>query len=115
LGSNKEVEIDVRLIAATHRDLSAMCEAGTFRRDLWNRLNQFELLIPPLRERKDEIEKLAMRFLEQAAKEAHGERRVSAIDRDAIELLRRYTWPGNVRELRNAIERAVVIAEGDTI
>jgi DNA-binding NtrC family response regulator len=116
VGSTREIEVDVRVIAATHRDLEAMVETGTFRADLLNRLNTFELGIPPLRERREEIAPLAARFLRKAV-EANGreERMVRVIDPEAMALLDRYAWPGNVRELRNAIERAVVIAEGDTI
>jgi transcriptional regulator with PAS, ATPase and Fis domain len=116
IGSTREIEIDVRVIAATHRDLEAMVEAGSFRADLLNRLNTFELGVPPLRARREEIGKLAARFLRKATEANGGDARaVRAIDPEAIALLERYTWPGNVRELRNVIERAVVIAEGETI
>ena len=113
VGSTKEIDVDVRLIAATHRDLEAMATSGGFRLDLLFRLNTMTLDIPPLRERVEEIEPLVMRFL-QLANEAN-ERRIQRIQPDALALLRRYPWSGNVRELRNAIERAVVIAEGDSI
>jgi DNA-binding NtrC family response regulator/pSer/pThr/pTyr-binding forkhead associated (FHA) protein len=113
VGSTKEVEVDVRVLAATHRDLEAMCEKGNFRLDLLYRLNAMTLAIPPLRERREDIAPLAMRFLRQAS-EAN-ESNVRAIDPDAIALLEGYSWPGNVRELKNAIERAAVITEGDTL
>jgi DNA-binding NtrC family response regulator len=113
VGSNHEIEVDARLVAATHRDLEAMCDAGTFRRDLLYRLNTMTLTIPPLRERPEEIEPLALRFLRRA-NEAEG-RRIQGIEPAALSLLRRYAWAGNVRELRNAIDRAVVIAEGEWI
>jgi len=113
VGSNKEIEVDVRLIAATHRDLEAMCDAGTFRLDLLYRLNAMTLTIPPLRERPEDIEPLSMRFL-QYANQAN-ERSIRGFDPAALALLCSYSWSGNVRELRNAIERAVVIAEGDKI
>jgi transcriptional regulator with PAS, ATPase and Fis domain len=113
VGSTREVEVDVRVIAATHRDLEAMCETSAFRLDLLYRLNAMTLVIPPLRERPEEIVPLVECFLEQANRD-HG-RHVRGIDPGALSLLERYPWPGNVRELRNAIERAVVIAEGDMI
>ncbi|UQA58458.1 sigma 54-interacting transcriptional regulator [Polyangium aurulentum] len=113
VGSSKEIEVDVRLIAATHRDLEVMCDAGTFRLDLLYRLNAMTLTIPPLRERPEDIEPLSMRFL-MYANQAN-DRSIRGFDPAALALLRSYSWSGNVRELRNAIERAVVIAEGDTI
>jgi DNA-binding NtrC family response regulator len=113
VGSTKEVDVDVRILAATHRDLEAMCEAGSFRQDLYFRLSTMTLKIPPLRDRSEDIAPLAARFLKQACKANDSD--VRSIDRDALSLLERYAWPGNVRELRSAIERAVVIAEGETI
>jgi transcriptional regulator with PAS, ATPase and Fis domain len=116
IGSTREIEVDVRVIAATHRDLEAMVEAGSFRADLLNRLNTFELGVPPLRARREEIAKLAARFLGKATEANGGDTKaVRSIDPEAIGLLERYDWPGNVRELRNVIERAVVIAEGEAI
>jgi two-component system response regulator AtoC len=109
VGGNKEIEVDVRVIAATHRDLEAMVEAGRFRQDLLYRLNTVTVRIPPLRERVDEIKPLAERFL----KDAKGA--VKTIEPKALEALEAYSWPGNVRELRNVIERAVVLAEGKAI
>ena len=113
VGSSEEVEVDVRVIAATHRDLEVMCQAGTFRDDLRYRLNAMTLRIPALRERFDEIQPLAERFVHEAnaANNCH----VTTIDPDALDRLCNHTWPGNVRELRNAIERAVVIAADATI
>ncbi|KYF82697.1 Fis family transcriptional regulator [Sorangium cellulosum] len=113
VGATKEIEVDVRVIAATHRDLDAMCEAGTFRLDLLYRLNAMTLNIPPLRARRDDIPALAAGFLRQA--NAEDPSRVQSIATEALALLKSYSWPGNVRELRNAIERAVVIAEGEAI
>ncbi|WP_434048523.1 MULTISPECIES: sigma 54-interacting transcriptional regulator [Sorangium] len=110
VGSPREIETDVRIVAATHRDLEAMSESGAFRADLYYRLGGVVIDIPPLRARKDEIEPLARRFL-RVANEANG-RSVQGIAREAVELLQVYNWPGNVRELRNAIERAVVVARG---
>ncbi len=113
VGSTREIAADERIIAATHRDLDAMCIEGTFREDLYYRMNTMMLTIPPLRDRTDEIEPLALRFLRQANEANHG--RVRAIDPRALSRLKDYAWPGNVRELRNAIERAVVIARTNTI
>ncbi|MFP2924690.1 sigma 54-interacting transcriptional regulator [Pyxidicoccus sp. 3LG] len=110
VGASKELTVDVRVIAATHRDLEAMVAAGSFREDLYYRLNAILLAIPPLRERIDELEPLAHRFL-RLANEGNG-RNVRGIEPAALELLRAYAWPGNVRELKNAIERAVVVARG---
>src|SRR5262249_1061581 len=95
------------------RDLEAMCERGEFRTDLLYRLNGITLVIPPLAERRDEIEPLALRFLEQANQQ--NGRAIRGLSPEAMALLHRHTWPGNIRELRNAIERAVVIARGDIV
>jgi len=113
VGSNDEIEVDVRIVAATHRNLEEMCEAGTFRWDLFYRLNVMALEIPPLRQRLDDIEPLARRFLKQANAANHSH--VRGFEDESIALLLVYHWPGNVRELRNAVERAVVIAQGDRI
>ena len=103
----------MRVLAATHRDLEAMCAAGTFREDLLYRLNAMTLHVPPLRERSAELDDLIERFV--AAANVANDRRVVGLDEEADELLRRYSWPGNIRELKNAIERAVVIAPSDRI
>jgi transcriptional regulator with PAS, ATPase and Fis domain len=113
VGSTKEIPVDVRVIAATHRDLEAMCDTGAFRRDLFYRLNALPIQIPPLRERPEEIEPLAKRFLREANR-ANG-RKVRGIEPLALARLKAYAWPGNVRELKNAVERAVVIAASDMI
>ena len=113
VGSTREIAANVRIIAATHRDLDAMCLEVTFREDLYYRMNTMMLTIPPLRDRTDEIELLSLRFLRLANEASHG--RVRAIDPRALARLKDYAWPGNVRELRNAIERAVVIARTETI
>jgi len=113
VGGHKEIEVDVRVIAATHRDLEAMVDAGRFRQDLLYRLNTMMLRLPPLRERVDEIKPLAERFLKDASSKANAS--VKTIDAKAMEALEAYSWPGNVRELRNVIERAVVLAEGKSI
>ena len=113
VGGDKEIAVDVRVIAATHRDLEAMVEAGRFRQDLLYRLNTMTLRIPPLRERVDEIRPLAERFLKEARRQSGSD--VRGFDAEAIAVLEGYGWPGNVRELRNVIERAVVLAETKTI
>jgi DNA-binding NtrC family response regulator len=113
VGSTREIEVDVRVIAATHRDLEAMCDASTFRLDLLYRLNALTLKIPPLRARREDIGQLAACFLRQVNEASQGH--VRSIAADALALLESYSWPGNVRELRNAIERAVVIAEGEVV
>jgi DNA-binding NtrC family response regulator len=113
VGATREIPVDVRVVAATHRDLEAMCEAGTFRQDLLFRLNVVPIEVPPLRQRLDEIEPLARRFLAHANRA--NQRRVHGVRADAAALLKRYSWPGNIRELRNVIERAVIIAQGDEI
>jgi DNA-binding NtrC family response regulator len=113
VGSAEEVAVDVRIVAATHRDLEAMCREGRFRLDLLYRLNTITLEVPPLRERRDEIEPLAALFAAEAARESQLQPR--RLEPSALELLRAYAWPGNVRELRNVVERAVVIAQGPAI
>ncbi len=113
VGGTEEREVDVRVVAATHRDLEAMTKDGTFRLDLLYRLNTMQIRVPPLRERPEEIEALAELFLQEANR-ASGTT-VTGIDDDARRLLRTYEWPGNVRELRNVIERAVIVSQGDEI
>jgi len=113
VGAVREVTVDVRIVAATHRDLEAMALAGTFRADLFYRLSGVTIEIAPLRSRIEDVEPLALRFL-RLANEANG-RAVQGIASDALAILRAYAWPGNVRELRNAIERAVVVTGGALI
>ena len=113
VGSTKELPVDARIIAATHRDLEAMVQAGQFRQDLLYRLNAMVLTIPPLRQRREDIPVLATRFLAEA-NNANGTA-VETISPEASELLMAHAWPGNVRELKNAIERAVVITEGSAV
>jgi Nif-specific regulatory protein len=113
LGGVSPVKVDVRLIAATHRDLEAAVKAGTFREDLYYRLHVFELYMPPLRERQADILLLADHFVEKiAATQGKDVRRIST---SAIDMLVAYHWPGNVRELENAIERAILVCEGGVI
>jgi transcriptional regulator with GAF, ATPase, and Fis domain len=113
VGATSEIEVDVRILAATHRDLEEMANRGDFRSDLLYRLSGVTLTIPPLRARLDEIEPLCHAFLRRASK-ANG-RSIDGIEASALELLRAYPWPGNVRELRNAIERAAVLAQNARI
>jgi DNA-binding NtrC family response regulator len=112
LGSNRVIPIDIRLVAATHRDLKAMVESGTFREDLLYRLNIIPIELPPLRERLADILPLAEHFLAEASTHRSRDMRLSA---PAQRLLLGYSWPGNVRELRNAIERAGALAPGPSI
>jgi DNA-binding NtrC family response regulator len=113
IGSDRVVEIDVRFIATTNKNLQAEVERGTFRRDLFYRLSVMPVSIPPLRERPGDIPLLAAHFLEASARRS--KKVVRAIDPAAMQALCRYAWPGNVRELENVIERAVIVAKGDTI
>jgi DNA-binding NtrC family response regulator/pSer/pThr/pTyr-binding forkhead associated (FHA) protein len=113
VGSTREIDVDVRLISATNRDLEKMCTDGAFRWDLLYRLNVMSLTLPPLRTRPEELEALVTRFILRANRA--NARHVRGVHPEAWAQLRAHTWPGNVRELRNVIERAVVIAEADTI
>ena len=113
LGSTRILRADIRVIAATNRDLHAAMQRGEFREDLYYRLGVFEIALPPLRERLEDVLELADTFLEQIG-ETVG-KPAAGIARDAKDQLLGYTWPGNVRELRNAIERAVILADGGYI
>jgi Nif-specific regulatory protein len=113
VGSQTPLKVDVRVIAATSRDLEAMMQDNTFRADLYYRLNVFPIYVPPLRERKCDILLLADHFIEKYAR-VNGSK-VRRISSAAIDLLVSYHWPGNVRELENCIERAVLLAKGESI
>src|SRR5262252_6307777 len=113
LGGTRTLRVDVRLIAATNRDLSAMVQAGQFREDLYYRLNVVSIEMPPLRERKDDIVPLANTFIRRFAGEL--KKKIEGLEPDAQKLLMRYNWPGNIRELENTIERAILLAEGRAI
>jgi len=113
IGSHQEIAVDVRVVAATHRDLDAMVAEGKFRSDLLFRLNAVTLSIPPLRERPEEIPDLCTLFIRSAA--GSWGMPASDIDPEALAVLSAYSWPGNVRELRNAMERAVAIAAGHVV
>ncbi|MBI5496851.1 MAG: sigma-54-dependent Fis family transcriptional regulator [Deltaproteobacteria bacterium] len=113
VGGNQTIEVDVRVIAATHRDLAKLVKDGKFREDLYYRLNVVSLEVPPLRKRRTDIPLLAMHFLNKYSKE--NGKAVKGFSDDALEALVRYSWPGNVRELENAVERAVVICRQEVI
>jgi two-component system response regulator AtoC len=115
VGGTKTHAIDVRFIAATHRDLDAAVEAKTFREDLYYRLNAMTLTLPPLRERLEEIEALAREFLAEASGSGRDKRRVPRISAEALAIMRAHVWRGNIRELRNVIEHALVLCEGGEI
>jgi Nif-specific regulatory protein len=112
LGSSTTRKVDVRVIAATNVDLSAAVENGSFRSDLYYRLNVFPIAIPPLRERKPDIPLLINYFLERAARE-YGQR--LRFSDECIEILTSYRWPGNVREMENLIERVAILADSPVI
>ena len=113
VGGSSRVKVDVRIIAATNRDLDAEIQRGNFREDLFFRLNVVRITVPPLRERKDDIPILAAHFLAKYA--AANTKVITSIDSDVIEAFLRYDWPGNVRELENAVERAVVLCPSGMI
>ena len=113
LGSNKTITVDVRLIAATNKVLEDMVKAGTFREDLFYRLNVVRIHLPPLRERIGDVPLLAQAFLKEFA--AENQKPVKDFTADAVELLLNHSWPGNVRELRTAMEHAVVLCRGERI
>jgi formate hydrogenlyase transcriptional activator len=110
LGSPQPIRVDVRIVAATHRDLERRVAEGAFREDLYYRLNVFPIPVPPLRERAEDIPLLVWRFVEEFAK-AFG-RRIDSIDKQTFSALAQYSWPGNIRELRNVVERAMIVATG---
>ena len=113
VGGVKAIRVDVRVVAATNRDLDVAVKEGRFREDLYHRLNVVPITLPPLRERREDIPALAHHFLQRFAKEV--KRSLSKISDEALGRLSAYDWPGNVRELANAIERAVVLAQGPEI
>jgi formate hydrogenlyase transcriptional activator len=113
LGSPRPIDVDVRIIAATNRDLEAAVRAGTFRSDLYYRLNVFPIVVPPLRERRQDIPLLVETLVEELSLTMR--KPVTSVDRASLEALRRYDWPGNVRELRNILERAMILASGTSL
>ena len=113
VGSNKTLSADLRLISATNKDLEALVKAGSFREDLFFRLRVVEILLPPLRERGDDVMLLAQAFLRDFTLENN--KTIPGFTSEAVDALLRYSWPGNVRELRTAIEHAVVLCRGEKI
>ncbi len=112
IGGAQTIEVDVRVIAATHRDLEAMVREGKFREDLWYRLNVLPIRIPPLRLRREDIPSLLQYFIEKKAKEMNLGK-IPGIESASINRLKQYDWPGNVRELQNIVERALILSRGD--
>jgi len=110
VGGRQPIHVDVRVVAATNRDLKAAVGNGTFRQDLFYRLNVFPIEVPPLRERKDDLLMLVEYFVQRYAKRAG--KNIRSIDKKALNLLRAYDWPGNIRELQNIIERSVILSTG---
>jgi two-component system response regulator HydG len=113
VGSNADIEVNVRLVTATNEDLEKAIAAGTFREDLYHRLNELMIQIPPLRKCLEDINAYAEHFMNEANVELN--KHVLFIEENAIERLRNYSWPGNLRELRNVIRRAVLFAKDDVI
>ncbi len=113
IGGHQTIKVDIRVIAATNRDLQAMVKEGTFREDLFYRLNVIHLILPPLRDRREDISLLANHFLQKFSSE--NQRDIIDIDPMAMSLLTAWSWPGNIRELSNVIERAVVMNSGPII
>jgi PAS domain S-box-containing protein len=113
VGGGQPIRVDVRVIAATNRDLKAAVANSTFRQDLFYRLNVFPIEVPPLRERKDDILMLVEYFVQRFA--TKGGKRIRSIDKKTLDLLQSYAWPGNIRELQNVIERSVILSSGDVV
>jgi formate hydrogenlyase transcriptional activator len=112
VGGNKSIQTDVRVIAATNRDLQAAIAGGTFRRDLYYRLNVFPIDVPPLRERREDIPVLVEYFIHRYARKAG--KSIRGMNANSLELLQSYPWPGNIRELQNVIERSVIVCDTET-
>jgi transcriptional regulator with GAF, ATPase, and Fis domain len=112
VGGNRIIPTDVRVIAATNRDLTAAIAAGAFRTDLFYRLNVFPIEVPPLRKRKEDIPMLVEYFVKRYAEKAG--KQICKIDRNSLELCQSYPWPGNIRELQNIVERSVILSSGNT-
>jgi transcriptional regulator with GAF, ATPase, and Fis domain len=112
VGGSRVIPTDVRIIAATNRDLAAAIDSGAFRADLFYRLNVFPIYVPPLKERKEDIPILIEYFVKRYADKAG--KRITKIDRTSLDLCESYDWPGNIRELQNIVERSVILCNGDT-
>jgi Nif-specific regulatory protein len=113
LGGTETIKSNVRLIAATNKDLENAMREGSFREDLYYRLNVFTIYLPPLRERRPDILELAEHFVDKYARQHH--KRIKRISTPAIDMLTSYHWPGNVRELENCIERTLLVCDGNVI
>jgi formate hydrogenlyase transcriptional activator len=112
VGGNQPIPVDVRVLAATHRDLNALVAEGKFREDLLYRLNVVPIEMPPLRERVSDIPLLVEYFIDRFGKRAG--KKFKAIEKKSLKVFEGYSWPGNVRELQNVVERAVILCEGET-
>jgi transcriptional regulator with GAF, ATPase, and Fis domain/HAMP domain-containing protein len=112
VGGTQSVSVDVRILSATNRDLKAAVQAGTFRQDLFYRLNVFPIQLPPLRERLDDVPLLVEYLIERYSKKAG--KKIKNIDKKSLDLFQAYKWPGNIRELQNVVERALVLCDGET-
>ena len=113
VGGTQPIRVNVRILAATNRDLQKAIAAGTFREDLFYRLNVFPIHVPPLRERKEDIPMLVEYFVDRFARKAG--KNIRSIEKQSLELLESYSWPGNIRELQNVVERSVVLCDVDTL
>jgi formate hydrogenlyase transcriptional activator len=113
VGGTRVIPTDVRIVAASNRDLAAAIASGTFRADLFYRLNVFPIHVPPLRQRKEDIPMLVEYFVNRYAEKAR--KRISKIDKNALKLCQSYPWPGNIRELQNIVERSVILCSGETL
>ena len=113
VGGNRSIHIDVRVLAATNRDLNAAVDEGSFRQDLFYRLNVFPIHVPPLRDRTDDIPLLVGYLVDRYAKKAG--KRIRSVSKQTLQLFQSYSWPGNVRELQNVIERAVIVCDSETL
>src|SRR5690606_35203378 len=112
IGANKQAKVDVRVIAATNDDLLGNSSGGEFREDLYHRINEFEILVPPLREGDGDVDVLTEFFVKQANEEL--DRHVAILDDGVIAVFESYDWPGNLRELRNVVKRMILLTQGDT-
>src|SRR6202020_2989530 len=112
VGGASRIRADVRVIAATNRDLQAAISAGSFRSDLFYRLNVFPIEIPPLRRRKGDIPLLVEYFIDRYARKAG--KNIRRVSKNTLQLLQSYPWPGNIRELQNVIERSIIVCETET-
>lgn len=113
VGDNKDIEVEVRILCATNEDLQARVEEGKFREDLYHRLNEFKILVPPIRLREEDLEAFAQHFMEES--NAYLNRNVKRFSPEILQIFKRYDWPGNLRELRNVVRRSVLLTQGEVI